>query len=135
MRFAGAAFGAQNFMGDTPRYDQLGASATEQHSLGLANDAKNEAEAASAVMRGQAMVESAEAQAEAIRASGQAQGQASMVSGIASGIGGLGGLFRSGGGGGFSGGYGSSKFSSSFGAFQPVMMPRGDQSGARGSGL
>lgn len=118
MRFAGAAFGAQNFMGDTPRYDQLGASATEQHSLGLANDAKNEAEAASAVMRGQAMVESAEAQAEAIRASGQ-DGQVPVVSGIASGIGGLGGLFRSGGGGGFSGGYGSSKFSSSFGAFQP----------------
>ena len=120
MRFAGAAFGANNFMADTPRYDQLGASATQQHSLGLANTAKNEAEAANAVMRGQAMVESAKAQAEAIRAGGEAQGQASMVSGIAGGIGGLGGLFKSPGSGvGFSGGYGSSRFSSNFGAFQP----------------
>ena len=101
-RFAGAAFkaGTNSFMDDSPRYDKLGASAVMESAMGEANTAKNEAEAANAVMRGQAMIESAEAQAEAIRAGGQAQGQASMVGGIAGGIGGLGGLFRSGGGGG-----------------------------------
>ena len=117
MRFAGAAFSATNFLDDGPRYDQLGGAATMESALGEANAAKNEAEAASAVMRGQAQIESAEAQADAIRAGGQASGQATMVSKITNGIDGLRGLFRSKGVG--SGSYGSSRFSSNFGAYQP----------------
>ena len=97
-RFAGSKIA--NFLGDKPRYDQMGSQAVAEDAQGFANTVLNNAKMQDASMRAEAEMAAAEAQADSIRASAEAQGQASMVGSIAGAVGSLGSSLFSGGGGG-----------------------------------
>ncbi len=103
IRPAGARI--SEFFGDKPDYSALGNQATADAAKGEVNTAMNNARTSATVMKAVADEQAAEHWADATRAGGAAAGQTSAVSGIASAVGGLGGLFKSKGGG---GGYGSS---------------------------
>ena len=97
-RFAGSRIA--NFLGDKPRYDQMGSQTVAEDAQGFANTVLNNAKMQDASMRAEAQMAATDAQVDSIRATSAAQEQATMVGSIADAAVGLGKSVFSGVGGG-----------------------------------
>ena len=97
IRMAGK--GLTDFLGVKPAYGDIGGQAIGEAAKEAQTIAYGNAQTTNAMLKGMADIQAAEHIGEAAAAQGAASGQSAMVGGIASGIGGLGGLFGSRGGG------------------------------------
>ena len=98
MAFRPAGRNLSDFFGDKPDYSALGSQATMDDAKSDINAALNNARSAATVMKAEADEASAAHWADATRETGAIAGQTQAVTDIAGAVGGLGGLFDSGGG-------------------------------------